>query len=288
MKISKIQSVLNHYFPNPPCPLNNVDDFTFLCSVVLSAQTTDGKVNKVTKELFALAPSAFELSKLSPADVERLIKPVGLSSRKSHHLVGLSQAIVSKFNGKVPSTYEELESLPGVGHKTASVVMSQLFGEPAFAVDTHVHRLALRWGLSSEEKNVKKVQEDLCKSFPQSEWSKVHLQMIYFGREFCTAKSHQNSACPMCSFINSKVDEMPQLQSFSPQKKTKGIVYYSDRIDELMKNPTLVPDSSPGKPLSKSKSIQDEINHEELLVNNELDISDSFRGKRKRATSKYF
>ena len=189
-KIAEIQRVLDHYYPNPPVPLNSVNDFTFLVAVVLSAQTTDGKVNEVTKVLFKHASTPEAMAKLSPTFVQQIIQPVGLAPRKSVYIVELSKKLVETFNSKIPSTFEELESLPGVGHKTASVLMSQLFGVPSFAVDTHVHRLALRWGLTKEERNADKVQADLCKVFPESSWDNLHLQMIYFGREFCTAKDH--------------------------------------------------------------------------------------------------
>lgn len=211
LKAARIQRVLDLLFPRPTVPLNFVNDFTFLCAVVLSAQTTDGKVNDVTRVLFAKAPTPYELSKMKPSEVEAIIKTVGLAPKKAVYLVELSKKIVSEFGGSVPSTYEELESLPGVGHKTASVIMSQSFNSPAIAVDTHVHRLANRWGLSAE-KNVDKVQRDLMAIFPQDRWNKVcalyalsfspclftsvttlqlHLQMIYFGREYCTAKDHK-------------------------------------------------------------------------------------------------
>jgi endonuclease-3 len=182
-KVIHIQKVLNSLYPNPPVPLNSKDTFTFLVAVVLSAQTTDGKVNEVTKDLFELAPTPEAMSRLSPTDVEKIIRQVGLAPRKSLHIVELSKLLVSKFNGIVPSNYEDLESLPGVGHKTASVVMSQAFGEPAIAVDTHVHRLALRWGLSKEN-NVDKVQKDLMKHFPIEDWNKVG-EILFYVETIC-------------------------------------------------------------------------------------------------------
>jgi endonuclease-3 len=172
-KVQKILSVLNHYYPNPPIPLDHSNDFTFLVAVVLSAQTTDGKVNEVTKELFKLADTPEKMSKLEIPFVQQIIQPVGLAPRKASFIVNLSKLLIERHGGKVPGSYEELENLPGVGHKTASVIMSQLFGENSFAVDTHVHRLALRWGLSKEEKNVDKVQKDLCRAFPEETWNKV-------------------------------------------------------------------------------------------------------------------
>jgi endonuclease-3 len=169
----KILETLNYYYPDPPIPLDHTNDFTFLVAVVLSAQTTDGKVNQVTKELFKIADSPEKMAVLDVSLVQSIIQPVGLAPRKAQYVVGLSKALLEKHNGLVPSSYEELEALPGVGHKTASVIMSQLFGEQAIAVDTHVHRLALRWGLSKEEKNVEKVQKDLCRVFPKEFWNKV-------------------------------------------------------------------------------------------------------------------
>lgn len=189
-KITNIINVLNRLYPYPPVPLNSRNNFTFLCAVVLSAQTTDGKVNDVTKKLFELASNPQDMSKLSVDVVEQIIKPVGLAPRKASYLVDLSKMIVNQFEGVVPCSYEDLEKLPGVGHKTASVIMSQAFGEPSIAVDTHVHRLALRWGLTKEKSNPDKVQKDLCDLFPREYWNRLHLQMIYFGREYCTAKNH--------------------------------------------------------------------------------------------------
>jgi endonuclease-3 len=192
-KALKILKVLDSYYPNPPIPLNHVNDFTFLCAVVLSAQTTDGKVNEVTKTLFSRASTPEKMIELTPQQIQAIIQPVGLAPRKAQYLYSLSKALLDKHDGKVPNTYEDLEALPGVGHKTASVIMSQCFGESSLAVDTHVHRLSLRWGLSKQEKNPDKVQADLYKVFPESSWNKAHLQMIYFGREYCTAKNHQVS-----------------------------------------------------------------------------------------------
>ena len=212
-KIIRIMNVLNHLYPAPPIPLNHFDNFSLLCAVVLSAQTTDGKVNEVTKVLFERAPTPHLMAQLSIPEVQEIIQPVGLAPAKAKYLVGLSNDIVTKFGGQVPNTWEvrrgtprglllaghvcnpthppthpllplprqTLESLPGVGHKTASVMMSQAFGEEALAVDTHVHRLAGRWGLSSHA-NVDRVQQDLQQAFPREQWNKLHLQMIYFGR----------------------------------------------------------------------------------------------------------
>jgi endonuclease III len=172
-KATNIQLVLDTLYPNPVVPLDNLNDFTFLVAVVLSAQTTDGKVNEVTRVLFQHATTPREMASLDPDFVLKIIQPVGLAPKKSQYVVNLSKMLVEKFDSKVPSTYEELEMLPGVGHKTASVIMSQCFGVPSFAVDTHVHRLALRWGISKDQKNVDNVQKDLCNFFPEESWNKV-------------------------------------------------------------------------------------------------------------------
>jgi endonuclease-3 len=173
-KITGIQTVLDHVFPDPPVPLDHTSAFTFLVAVVLSAQTTDGKVNEVTKILFQHANTPEAMSKLDVQFVLDIIRPVGLAPKKSENIVRLSQMLVDNFDSVVPNTYEGLESLPGVGHKTASVIMSQVYQVPQIAVDTHVHRLALRWGLSKDAKNVDNVQRDLCSLFPQEQWNKVH------------------------------------------------------------------------------------------------------------------
>lgn len=171
-RVVRIQQVLDALYPTPPVPLNSNCTFTFLVAVVLSAQTTDGKVNEVTKELFRRAPTALDLSRMDPSEVEEIIRTVGLAPKKAVYLVSLSKKIVDKFGGEVPNSFDELESLPGVGHKTASVVMSQSFGVPAFPVDTHIQRLAQRWGLSTSS-NVDKIQKDLMNLFPQEHWNKV-------------------------------------------------------------------------------------------------------------------
>lgn len=168
-----IQAVLDQLYPDPPVPLDHSSDFTFLVAVVLSAQTTDGKVNEVTKVLFKHADTPEALARMDVTLVLDIIRPVGLAPKKAENIVKLSKMLVEKFGSKVPATYEELESLPGVGHKTASVIMSQVHSEPQIAVDTHVHRLALRWGLSKDSKNVDNVQRDLCGIFPKEHWNKV-------------------------------------------------------------------------------------------------------------------
>ncbi|MEM6364004.1 MAG: endonuclease III, partial [Planctomycetota bacterium] len=173
------------------------DEFTLLVAVLLSAQCTDKKVNEVTPGLFAVAGTPTKMAKLGEAKILNLIRPLGLSRQKAKALSGLSRLLIDQHDGKVPSTFEALERLPGVGHKTASVVMSQAFGVPAFPVDTHIHRLAQRWGLSSG-KNVVQTERDLKRLFPESAWNDLHLQIIFYGREFCTARGCDGRHCDLC------------------------------------------------------------------------------------------
>jgi endonuclease-3 len=198
-----IAEILEQYFPVVPIPLEHRDPYTLLVAVLLSAQATDKSVNKVTPELFALADTPGKMVRLDPADIERIIKPVGLSPKKSRAIHELSAILVEKYGGSVPADMEALEALPGVGHKTASVVVSQAFGIPAFPVDTHIHRLAYRWKLSTG-KNVVKTETDLKKLYPPEMWNKLHLQIIYFGREYCPARGHDPSKCPVCSKFGRK------------------------------------------------------------------------------------
>lgn len=195
-----IQKTLDHYFPEPPIPLNHTDAYTLLIAVLLSAQCTDERVNKVTPALFKRANTPEAMAKVPVKEIEHYIKTCGLSPTKSKAIHQLSQILVEKYEGKVPESFEELEALPGVGHKTASVVMAQAFHHPAFPVDTHIHRCAQRWGLSTG-KNVKQTEEDLKKTFPKKDWIKLHLQIIYFARAFCTAKKHNPETCPICSAL---------------------------------------------------------------------------------------
>ncbi len=197
-KVLRIIQILNKLYPKVPIPLKHKNPFTLLVAVVLSGQSTDKSVNKVTPTLFKLAGTPEKMAKLTVSKIREIIKPVGLSPTKSKNIKALSQIISKKHAGQVPSNFEELEALPGVGHKTASVVMSQAFGQPAFPVDTHIHRLAHRWGLSSG-KNVVQTEKDLKRLFPQDLWNKLHLQMIYFGREHCPARGHDEKKCPICS-----------------------------------------------------------------------------------------
>jgi endonuclease-3 len=196
-KVSDILRILNTYFPNPEVPLQHSSAYTLLISVLLSAQCTDERVNKTTPALFKLADNPFDMMKHSVEEIREIIKPCGLSPMKSKGIVGLSKILVEKYKGDVPSTFEALEELPAVGHKTASVVMTQWFGKPAFPVDTHIHRLAYRWGLSNG-KSVEQTEKDLKKLIPEEKWNKVHLQIIYFGRQFCPARGHVWTDCPIC------------------------------------------------------------------------------------------
>jgi endonuclease-3 len=197
-KVADILNILDQYFPNPEVPLHHKDAYTLLISVLLSAQCTDERVNKTTPSLFKLADNPFDMVKLSVEEIKEIIRPCGLSPMKSKGIYGLSQIIIEKHNGQVPNTFEALEELPAVGHKTASVVMTQWFGIPAFPVDTHIHRLAYRWGLTTG-KNVEQTEKDLKRLIPEEKWNKVHLQLIYFGRAFCPARGHNWQACPICS-----------------------------------------------------------------------------------------
>ena len=192
-----VLKILNKTYPKTPIPLDHKDNFTLLVAVLLSAQCTDERVNQVTPKLFKIASNPQKMSKLSQNQIYTIIKPCGLGPKKSKAIKELSSILLKKFNGEVPNNFKDLEALPGVGHKTASVVMSQGFGVPAFAVDTHIHRLAQRWGLTNG-KNVKKTEADLKKLFDKSLWNKLHLQIIFWGREFCQAKACYGLKCDVC------------------------------------------------------------------------------------------
>ena len=202
-KARAIQAVLDELYPKTGIPLDHSDPFTLLVAVALSAQTTDKKVNQVTPELFRRAPTPKALAKMDPDEVRDIIREVGLAPTKSKALVGLARKILQDFDGQVPTSFEDLESLPGVGHKTAGVVRTQAFGLSAFPVDTHIHRLAARWGLSTG-KSVEQTERDLKRSFKEESWAKLHLQIIYFGREHCPALGHDLEQCPICSFAATK------------------------------------------------------------------------------------
>jgi len=198
-----VMNTLEKHFPEVPVPLTHKDPYTLLIAVLLSAQCTDERVNKITPLLFEKADNPYDMIQLQVSEIKDIIKPCGLSPRKSQAIFDLSQILIDKHNGDVPQSFEDLESLPGVGHKTASVVMSQAFGVPAFPVDTHIHRLAYRWCLSTG-KNVEKTEKDLKAIFPISTWNKLHLQIIFFGRAYCPARGHDASSCPICSQIGRK------------------------------------------------------------------------------------
>lgn len=189
---------LNELYPDPPVPLDHFDAYSLLVAVLLSAQCTDERVNQITPALWELADNPFDMAKVPVEDIKAVIRPCGLSPQKSKAISVLSQMLVDNHQGEVPNTFDDLEKLPGVGHKTASVVMSQVFDIPAFAVDTHIHRLAQRWGLTSG-KNVVQTERDLKRLFPASSWNKMHLQIIYYGREFCQARACHGLVCDICT-----------------------------------------------------------------------------------------
>ena len=188
---------LKKLYPSTPIPLDHTNAFTLLVAVVLSAQSTDKKVNELTKELFKVADTPEKMKELGVPKIYAYINQLGLSNQKSKNIYHLSKLLIEKFHSKVPNSFEELESLPGVGHKTASVVMSQVFNIPSFPVDTHIHRLSQRWGLTRGA-NVKVTEKDLKNIFPISEWNTLHLQIIFYGREYCTARGCDGTKCLMC------------------------------------------------------------------------------------------
>jgi len=197
---------LDRLYPDPPIPLDHKDTYTLLVAVLLSAQCTDLRVNKTTPALWKLADNPVDMAKVEAEAIREIIRPCGLSPRKSQAIRDLSQILVDKFDSEVPACFDDLEALPGVGHKTASVVMSQAFGHPAFPVDTHIHRLAQRWGLT-KGRNVDQTERDLKALFPIERWNALHLQIIYYGREHCTARGCDGTVCPLC-------------RTFYPNRKT--------------------------------------------------------------------
>ena len=196
-----ISKELQRLYPETPIPLDHDSIYTLLIAVLLSAQCTDVRVNQVTPELFSLANNPFDMALVDPDEIRKIIRPCGLSPKKSKAIAELSKILCEKYEGQVPESFEALEALPGVGHKTASVVMSQGFNHPAFPVDTHIHRLAQRWRLS-RGKNVKQTERDLKKGFPIEDWNKLHLQIIFYGREYCTARGCDGRVCKICSEVN--------------------------------------------------------------------------------------
>lgn len=200
-KAEYITRRLNELYPDPPIPLDHKDPYTLLIAVLLSAQCTDVRVNQVTPKLFKKADNPEDMLKLNVPQIEDIIRPCGLAPRKAQAIWDLSEILINEHKGEVPASFEELERLPGVGHKTASVVMSQVFKIPAFPVDTHIHRLAQRWGLTNG-KNVEQTEKDLKKVFPEETWNKLHLQIIFYGREYCTARGCDGLTCEICSAVN--------------------------------------------------------------------------------------
>lgn len=200
-KTKFIIKILEEIYPQTPIPLNHKSNFELLIAVLLSAQCTDERVNKVTPKLFKKANTPFKMAKMSTQTIYEIIRPCGLAPKKSSAISELSKIIIKKYDGKVPDNFKDLEELPGVGHKTASVVMSQGFGYPAFPVDTHIHRLAQRWGLSNGL-SVVRTERDLKKLFPTEKWNKLHLQIIFYGREFCQARSCYGLVCRICKVCN--------------------------------------------------------------------------------------
>lgn len=198
-KAAKIQEILDALYPAAPIPLDHTDPYTLLVAVMLSAQTTDKKVNEVTPRLFARASTPQQMAALEVDEIREIIREIGLAPTKAKNLREMSRLLLERHGGEVPADLEALEALPGVGHKTASVVLVQAFGQPAFPVDTHIHRLAARWGLSSG-KNVVQTEADLKKVFPRDAWSRLHLQIIYFGREHCPARGHDPAGCAICGW----------------------------------------------------------------------------------------
>jgi endonuclease-3 len=200
-RAAHVARTLESLYPSPAIPLDHSDAYTLLVAVVLSAQCTDKRVNLVTPGLFALARTPGRMAEVPVGRIQELIRPCGLSPQKALAIAGLSRMIEERHGGQVPRTFEDLEALPGVGHKTASVVMSQAFGVPAFPVDTHIHRLAMRWRLSSG-RNVAETERDLKALFPEESWNPLHLRIIYFGREHCTARGCDGHTCMICSCFN--------------------------------------------------------------------------------------
>jgi endonuclease-3 len=197
-RVAFIDKRLQELYPNPPVPLDHSDPYTLLVAVLLSAQCTDERVNLVTPALFALADNPFDMAKESVETIREIIKPCGLSPQKSKAIRGLSEILINEHGGEVPQDFESLERLPGVGHKTASVVMAQSFGVPSFPVDTHIHRLAQRWGLT-RGRNVSETERDLKRAFKKSRWNDLHLQIIFYGREFCSARGCDGRVCEICT-----------------------------------------------------------------------------------------
>jgi len=216
-KAERIGEILQELYPQPPVPLDHVDPYTLLVAVLLSAQCTDVRVNQVTPALFARASNPETMARLTAEQIRAIIKPCGLSPQKSKAIRGLSQILLDAHDGEVPADFEALEALPGVGHKTASVVMAQAFGVPAFPVDTHIHRLAARWGLSNG-KSVEQTERDLKRLFPEASWNDLHLQIIFFGREHCPARGHDLTQCRICGWAATRKRIAEEARKSPPRK----------------------------------------------------------------------
>jgi len=218
-KARRIRRILDDVYPEVKIPLEHRDPYTLLIAVLLSAQCTDVKVNQITPILFARASTPEAMLKLPVAEIQRVIRPCGLSPAKAKAIAGLSRILIAQHGGRVPADFEALEALPGVGHKTASVVMAQAYGRPAFPVDTHIHRLAARWGLSNG-RSVEQTERDLKKLFPPQAWGRLHLQIIGFGRQFCPARGHDLATCRICSWAASKA--RIQQEAKRPRRKPRA------------------------------------------------------------------
>ena len=218
-KAERIQKMLEELYPEIPVPLDHETPFQLLIAVLMSAQTTDLKVNQVTPELFKQGPTPEKMASLEVAHIQSMIREVGLAPTKAKNIKRLSELLLQRHEGEIPSTFEELEDLPGVGHKTAGVVLAQAFGIPAFPIDTHIHRLAARWGLSNG-RNVEQTEKDLKAVFPKNAWNDLHLQIIFFGREYCPARYHDLSQCPICSWAATK-KRIAEEAKMNRKKKSK-------------------------------------------------------------------
>ena len=218
-KAERIQNMLEELYPEIPVPLDHETPFQLLIAVLMSAQTTDLKVNQVTPELFKQGPTPEKMALLEVAHIQSMIREVGLAPTKAKNIKRLSELLLERHDGEIPSTFEELEDLPGVGHKTAGVVLAQAFGVPAFPIDTHIHRLAARWGLSNG-RNVEQTEKDLKAVFPKNAWNDLHLQIIFFGREYCPARYHDLSQCPICSWAATK-KRIAEEAKMNRKKKSK-------------------------------------------------------------------
>ena len=218
-KAERIQSMLEELYPETPVPLDHATPFQLLVAVLMSAQTTDLKVNQVTPELFRQGPNPEKMAALEVSQIQSMIREVGLAPTKAKNIKRLSELLLERHQGNIPNTFEELEALPGVGHKTAGVVLAQAFGIPAFPIDTHIHRLAARWGLSNG-RNVDQTEKDLKAIFPKEAWNDLHLQIIFFGREYCPARYHDLSECPICSWAATK-KRIAEEAKMNKKKKSK-------------------------------------------------------------------